>query len=62
MQLQKQVSRKVGDRKYPKYMVVIPPKTIMELGWEQGDELTAQVAKGKLIITKKEKSGKRTDR
>ncbi len=50
MKLQKQLSRKVGDKEYPKYMVVIPPKQIDELGWKEGDGLSGKVQGKKLVL------------
>ena len=39
MKLQKQLSRKVGDVKYAKWVLVIPPNIIEELKWKEGQEL-----------------------
>lgn len=50
MRLQRQLSRKVGDKEYPKYVVVVPPKLIKELGWKDKEELKAEVKDTKLII------------
>lgn len=52
MKLQKQLSRKVGKTEYPKYVAVIPPKIVEELGWKDGQELKAQVKEKKLVIEK----------
>ncbi len=52
MYLQKQLSKKVGDKEYAKYVIVIPSKLVEELGWKVGGELEAEVKKGKLIIEK----------
>ena len=52
MYLQKQLSKKIGDKEYAKYVIVIPPKMVNELGWKAGEELEAEVKKGKLIIEK----------
>jgi antitoxin component of MazEF toxin-antitoxin module len=54
MQLQKQLSRKIGNLEYAKYVAVIPPQTIKELGWKDGEELEPEIKNGKLIIKKKE--------
>lgn len=51
MKLQKQLSRKVGKKKYPKYVVTISPKKIESVGWKAGIELHAEV-KGKKIVLK----------
>jgi hypothetical protein len=50
MKLQKQLSRKVDDKEYPKYVVTIPPKQIEELKWKEGAELIAEACDGTLIL------------
>ena len=52
MNLQKQLSKKIGDKEYAKYVIVVPPKLIEKLGWKAGQELEAEVIKDKLIIEK----------
>ena len=54
MKLQKQLSRKVEDRVYPKYVVTIPPKQIEEAGWKEGTELEAIVKDGKIVLRPKQ--------
>ncbi len=53
MKLQKQLSRKVGNKEYPKYVAVIPPKIIEEAGLKEGQELDVSVKNGKIILEKK---------
>lgn len=53
VKLQKQLSRKVGDISYPKYVVTIPPKQIEEAGWKEGTELEAVVQEGKIVLRPK---------
>lgn len=53
MKLQKQLSRKVGDKEYAKYVMVIPPKIIKKAKLKDGDELEANFRRGKIIINKK---------
>lgn len=53
MRLQKQLSRKIGNTEYAKFVTVIPPQTIKDLGWEDGEELEPEIKEGKLIIKKK---------
>lgn len=53
MKLQKQLSRKVDDIKYPKYVITIPPKQIEEAGWKEGIELIAIVEDGKIVLKPK---------
>jgi bifunctional DNA-binding transcriptional regulator/antitoxin component of YhaV-PrlF toxin-antitoxin module len=53
MKLQKQLSRRVNDKKYPKYVVTIPPSKIEEAGWKEGTELDAEVKDKKIILKPK---------
>ena len=53
MKLQEQLSRKVGGKRYSKFVTVIPPNIIENLGWKDGDELESEVKDGKLIIKKR---------
>lgn len=53
MKLQKQLSRRVDNKEYPKYVVTIPPKDIEKVGWREGEELRAEIQDGKLIIMRK---------
>jgi bifunctional DNA-binding transcriptional regulator/antitoxin component of YhaV-PrlF toxin-antitoxin module len=50
MRLQKQVSRIVADKEYPKYVLVIPPEDIEKLEWKEGQELSHEVKEQSLII------------
>lgn len=53
MKLQKQLSRRVGDTEYSKYVTVIPPEVIKQLNWKDGEELDVKVREGKLVVEKK---------
>lgn len=53
MRLQKQLSRKVDKKEYPKYVVTIPPKQVQEAGWREGTELEAIVKDGKITLIPK---------
>lgn len=53
MKLQKQLSRKVQDKEYPKYVVTIPPKDVEKLGWKEGIELEAKVQDGRIVLKPK---------
>jgi len=53
MRLQKQLSRQVEGKKYPKYVVTIPPKYIEQLGWKEGIELEVDVKENKVILRPK---------
>ncbi|MEK6952444.1 MAG: AbrB/MazE/SpoVT family DNA-binding domain-containing protein [Nanoarchaeota archaeon] len=52
MKLQKQLSRKVGDVEYAKWVLVIPPNIIEELKWKEGQKLEAEVKENKLVVKK----------
>lgn len=54
MKLQKQLSRKVGNEEYAKWVVVIPPEQVRELGWSEGIELEADPKNNRLILKPKE--------
>lgn len=53
MKLQKQLSRKVGNEEYAKWVVVIPPEKIKELGWKEGVELEVDPKNDRLILRPK---------
>jgi len=53
MRLQKQLSRKVGNKEYAKWVAVIPPKIVEEAKLKEGEELEVKVKDGKLVIEKK---------
>ena len=48
--LQKQLSRKVGDKEYAKYVIVTPPEKIKAVKFMEGEELSIKTYKDKLII------------
>lgn len=52
MHLQKQLSKVIEGKEYPKYVLIIPPSTIEELKWGEGQELEHQVKDEELIIRK----------
>jgi bifunctional DNA-binding transcriptional regulator/antitoxin component of YhaV-PrlF toxin-antitoxin module len=54
MKLQKQLSRKVKGKEYPKWVVTIPPSEIDKLKWKEGQELEA-LARGNEITLKPKK-------
>lgn len=49
MKLQKQLSRKSGNKEYSKWVLVIPPEVIKQAGLKEGQELEVKV-KGKQLI------------
>jgi len=50
VRLQKQLSKKIGDKEYPKYVIVLRPSLIEKLGWKSGEELKAEIKDNKVII------------
>lgn len=50
MKLQRQISRVVGEKEYEKWVIVVPPPRIRELGWREGMELEAIVRGDELVI------------
>jgi len=48
--LQKQLSRRVGNKEYPKWVITIPPKQIEALGWEEGEYLESETNSEELVI------------
>ena len=53
MRLQKQLSRKLGNTEYAKWVLVIPPQTVKELNWKEGEEITFKTQGKKLILEQK---------
>jgi len=53
MKLQKQLSRKINEKEYPKWVVTIPPSHIEKLKWREGIELEATVKSGEIILKPK---------
>lgn len=52
MKLQKHLSRKVDDKTYYKYVIVVPSNLIEQLNWKDETEIKGTIQKGKLIIEK----------
>ena len=50
MKLQKQLSRKYGNKEYPKWVITIPPKQVNALGWSEGETLESEVNGHELIV------------
>jgi hypothetical protein len=50
VKLQKQLSRRYGGKAYPKWVLVLPPKLVRELAWNEGTELEARVEGSSLRI------------
>jgi hypothetical protein len=43
VRLQKQLSRRFRGKEYAKWVVVLPPRIVRELGWKEGQELMFQI-------------------
>ena len=56
MRLQKQLSRKVGNKEYPKWVITIPPKQIKTLGWTEGEFLESEINDQELVIQQEDMS------
>jgi len=52
MKLQKRLSRKYKNKKYYKYLIVLPEKDVKNSGFIEGDELEIETKKGEIKITK----------
>lgn len=50
--LQKQVSMKVGDKEYSKYVIIIPEEKIKEAGFKEGEEIQIISSKDKIVLKK----------
>jgi hypothetical protein len=50
VRLQKQKTRVVNGKEYFRWSVVIPPKKVEELGWDEGMELESKTKKGRLVL------------
>jgi len=53
MRLQKQLGRRVGNKEYAKWVLVIPPEKVEESGFKEGEELDVTIKDKKIIIEKK---------
>jgi antitoxin component of MazEF toxin-antitoxin module len=54
VRLQKQLSRKVGNKEYPKWIITIPPKQVEALGWNEGELLESEVNSRELVIRRED--------
>lgn len=53
MKLQRQLSKKRGDKIYHKYVIVLSDNVVQEAGFKEGDELESFVSKGEVRLRKK---------
>ena len=56
MRLQKQLSRKYGNKEYPKWVITIPPQQVEALGWNEGEFLRSEVNTQELIIQREDET------
>jgi antitoxin component of MazEF toxin-antitoxin module len=52
MRLQKQLSNIIQGKEYPKYVIIVPPSAVEELGWGAGEELDYEVKNQALTVRK----------
>ena len=57
MKIQKQLSKKRGDKVYHKYVVVLPGGVVKEAEFRGGQELEVKVKKGEIRLKRKVKNG-----
>ena len=51
MKLQKRFNRKVGEKEYSKWVIILPQEKVEELGWKEGTELDLDTSsKGVAVI------------
>jgi antitoxin component of MazEF toxin-antitoxin module len=51
MRLLRNVSRTIGKNEYSKWIIIIPPSQVEQLGWREGEELESCI-KDKLLLIK----------
>jgi hypothetical protein len=57
LKLQKRLNRKVGNKEYSKWVVVLPENKISNLGWKEGVDLEVNITrKGTLELKSKDKN------
>jgi len=52
MKLQKQLSRRIDRKEYPKWVITVPPQAIGQLGWKERQELKTIVNSDGLLVVK----------
>lgn len=57
MKLQKQLSKKRGDKVYHKYVINIPEEIIKKAQLKKGDELEVEAEQGRIVLKKKAVGG-----
>jgi len=43
VKLQKQLNRRLGGTEYAKWVIVLPPRIVEDLGWREGQEFKFQI-------------------
>ncbi len=51
---QRSFSRRYHGKVYAKWIIVVPPKQVRELGWDEGDNLEGVVRGHALVLRRKE--------
>jgi antitoxin component of MazEF toxin-antitoxin module len=50
MRLQKHFAKKLGNKSYYKYVVVIPPELVEKANFKEGQELGAEAREGEIRL------------
>lgn len=63
VRLKRTLNRRVGDKEYYKWLVAdVPPDTVEQLGWQEGEELEGVPHRGGLLlripVQEREKTGR----
>jgi hypothetical protein len=56
MKLQKQLSKRTKEKDYYRHVLNIPPLVVKESGFDEYDNLEAEVKDGKIVIKRKDKT------
>lgn len=58
MRLQRHFARTIKGKDYFKWVVVIPPEDVLEIGWKEGIDLQIKISNNSLILSPKKHSQK----
>jgi len=61
MKLQRHRNRKIGDKVYDKWIVVVPPETVRDLRWDPDQELESET-EGRRLVLRPARKLRSTDR
>ena len=53
MKIQKQLSKKRGNKIYYKFVITLPEETLKDAGFKEGEELEAESKKGEIRLKRK---------